>query len=171
MDGEVVLPAEARVHGHDEHELDEVEHVGDGTDGCRRVQRHARGGTQVAHTAQRAMEVRGRLGVDDEQAAPCLHPALEHPVRVLHHEVSLERHRRVRAAGGDHVGPHRQVRHEGAVHDVPLDSVDTGRLERSDLLAETGEVGRQNRGRDRKRSVRAGSVGHGRKLGFEGRCP
>ena len=53
-----------------------------------------------------------------------------------------------RAGGGDDVGPEREVRHELAVHHVPLDAVDAGRLERGDLLAEAGEVGGQHAGGD-----------------------
>ena len=55
--------------------------------------------------------------------------------------------RRVRSGRGDHVGTEREVRDELAVHDVPLDVVDAGGLERGDLLAELGEV-RGQHGRD-----------------------
>ena len=54
----------------------------------------------------------------------------------------------MRPAGGDHVGPEGEVRHEAAVHHVPLDAVDAGRLEGGDLLAQPGEVGREHRRRD-----------------------
>ena len=39
------------------------------------------------------------------------------------------------------VGPDRQVRHEVAVHDIPLDALDTRLLEGLTLLAQAGEVG------------------------------
>ena len=45
------------------------------------------------------------------------------------------------AAGGDDVGPEGEVGHELAVHDVPLDAVDAGLLERAELVAQLGEVG------------------------------
>ena len=48
------------------------------------------------------------------------------------------------AGGGDDVGPERQVGDELAVHHVPLDEVDARLLQRGDLLAEPGEVGRQH---------------------------
>ena len=48
------------------------------------------------------------------------------------------------AGGGDDVGPEREVGHELAVHDVPLDEVDAGLLQGGDLLAEPGEVGGQH---------------------------
>ena len=44
---QVALAAEARVDGHHEHEVDEVEHVGDGARRCRRVERHAGAGARA----------------------------------------------------------------------------------------------------------------------------
>jgi hypothetical protein len=58
----------------------------------------------------------------------------------------------VRAARGDDVGPDGQVRDEDAVHDVPLDPVHAGLLERRHLLAEAGEVGWQHRRHDLDRT-------------------
>ena len=71
---QVALAAEARVDGHHQHQLDQVEHVGDrppagvaGTDG------HAGGRAEVvADHPQRPVQVGGRLGVHDQAPAPGL---------------------------------------------------------------------------------------------------
>ena len=68
-------------------------------------------------------------------------------VWVLDHQVRLEHDVDKLAAGLHHVGPNRQVRHEYAVHDVPVDAVGRGFLERLDLVTEATEVGGENRGR------------------------
>ncbi len=88
------------------------------------------------------------LGVHDQPRAAGVDVLLGHHVGCVDHQVGLERHRGVRACGGDHVGTEREVRHELAVHHVPLDEVDAGRFECGDLLAELGEVGRKHRRRD-----------------------
>ncbi len=103
--------------------------------------------------AERAVEVRARLGVDDQAGAAGVDVLLGHHVGRVHHQVRLERHRRVGSGGGDHVGAEREVRDELAVHHVPLDEVDPGRLECGDLLAEPGEVGGQHGRGDLDRSA------------------
>ena len=158
MRGDVVLAAEAGVHGHDEHQVDQVEHVahGDGRGG--RVQRHAGGRAERADVVQAAMEVGHRLGVDDQPLAAGLHELRGQQLGRQDHQVGLERQGGVATGRGDDVGAERDVGDELAVHDVPLDAVAPGRLERRDLLAEAGEVGRQDRGSD----LDAGScpIGH-----------
>ena len=85
---------------------------------------------------QRAVEVRARFGVDDQAGTAGVDVLLGHHVGRVHHEVRLEGHGRVRSGGGDHVGAEREVGDELAVHHVPLDEVDPGRLECGDLLTE-----------------------------------
>ena len=109
-------------------------------------------GAELADHAERAVEVRARLGVDDQPPAPGLDVARRHHLGREHHQVGLERHGDEVAGGGDDVGAERQVGHELAVHDVPLDEVDAGLLQRGDLLAEAGEVGREHGRGDLDRS-------------------
>ena len=62
--------------------------------------------------------------------------------------MGFESHVGVGAAGGDDVGAKGQIRHEVAVHDVPLDAVDSRFSELATLLAEIRKVGGKNRGND-----------------------
>ena len=57
----------------------------------------------------------------------------------------------VRPACSDDVRAEGEVGHELAVHDVPLDEVDAGLLERDALLAEACEVRGEHRRRDADR--------------------
>ena len=94
--GEVALAAEPGVDGHHEHEVDEVEHVGDGARRRGRADGDGGGGPELADGAQRAVQVQAGLGVDDQPLAPGLDVAGGHDVRREHHQVGLERHRDVR---------------------------------------------------------------------------
>ena len=154
-DGDVGLAAEAGVDRHDQHHVDEVEHVRDGRDRGGRVEGDGRAGAQLADAAERAVQVRGGLGVDDERAR-------SRPRR------SGRAARRARStirwasngtvaclpAGGDDVGPEGEVGHEAAVHHVPLDAVDARLLQGAALLAQPGEVGREHGRDDRDRPGR-----------------
>ena len=100
---------------------------------------------ELADVAERAVQVGAGLGVHDDDLAAGLDVLVHQLVGVHHHQVRLEGDVDVRPTGLDHVGPEGQVRHEHAVHHVELDPVDAGLLERDALLAEPGEVGRQDR--------------------------
>ena len=145
--GEVALPPEARVDGHDEHEVDQVEDVGDRSHRRGGIEGDARPGAQFGDAPEGAVQVTTGLGVDDDELAARFHEPGQQPVGLVHHEVGLERDLHQRADGGDHVRPEGQVGNEAPVHHVPLDPVHAGLLEGSHLVAEAGEVGRED-GRD-----------------------
>jgi len=92
--------------------------------------------------------------VDDHQLAAGVDVAGEQLVGVADHQMGLEPHRRPAPAGGDHVGPEGQVGHEVAIHHIPLDAVDARLLEGGDVVAEPGEVGREDGGDDQRRAGR-----------------
>ena len=172
---DVGLATETRVHRHHEHHVDQIEHVADGVNRCRRVDGDRCGGTHLSDVAKCAVQVRAGLGVHDEELAARLDVSVKQFIRRLDHEMCLERNRDMGPASGDHVRPERQVRHELAIHDVPLDPVDSSLLQRCALLSEAGEVGGEHRGDDRHRplSRRTGQLlsrslslfGHDRILG------
>ena len=100
---------------------------------------------ELADVAERAVQVGAGLGVHDHDLASGLDVQVGELVGVHDHQVRLERDVDVGPAGLDHVGPEGEVRHEHAVHHVPLDAVDAGLLECDALLAEPGEVRGQHR--------------------------
>ena len=101
--------------------------------------------------AERAVQVRARLGVHDQALAAgldVLGPSIWSGV--LDHEVGLERHAHLPADRRDDVGTERDVGHELAVHHVPLDAVDSRPSRaRSPPRRDGPEVGREHRRDDR----------------------
>ena len=165
--GEVPLAAEARVDGHHEHEVDEVEHVGDGARRRRRVERDAGAGAR----ARRSRRACGGGAGTPRRGRSAAGTRPRRSGRAITSGVSTIRWasngtRDVRPGGGDDVGPERQVGHELAVHDVPLDEVDAGLLERrrpprrggrSRPAAPTGRSGSGGPSRRRYRLTGAGA--------------
>ena len=86
----------------------------------------------------RPVEVGQHLDMDRDPGGAGLHERLDVRIRVLNHQVDVERH------GGDPVdGPHdqrteRDVRHEMAIHDVEVQQIGAAALDGRDL-------GRQSR--------------------------
>src|SRR5437764_9457454 len=65
------------------------------------------------------------------------------------HEMDVEYPLRQRPDRLDDIGAKTDVRHEMPIHDVAMDPVGAGRVDRRDLLAEPGEVCRQDRRRNK----------------------
>ena len=112
---------------------------------CRWIERHCRAGTELANMAQRAMQMVARLGMDDQHLAASLDIQVREFVRLFDHEVSFERPVGPVANRGDDVGSERKVGHETAIHDIELETIDTGLVEGDDLVAEAAEVSGKNR--------------------------
>src|SRR6185436_9897421 len=82
-------------------------------------------------------EVRARLGKGCDQA-----------VDRLHHEVHIDGQLDVGAQRRAYDRADRQVRHVVVVHDVEVNQVRARLRDRAHLLAQAGEIGRQNAGSD-----------------------
>jgi nucleoside-diphosphate-sugar epimerase len=129
------LAPETRVHGHDQDEVDPVEHVLDDALGRGRVQRHARRLAEPVDHLERAVEVGRGLGVDDDPVRPGLGERLQVGVDRGDHQVRVEALGRAGADRAHDVGPEADVRDEVAVHDVEVDPVGAGGVDGADLLA------------------------------------
>ena len=88
--GEVLLSAEPRIDGHHQHHVDEVADMCDGAGRGRGVERNSGGRAGVVDQAERAVEVRAGLGMDDHPGAPGSDVLRDHRVGREHHEVGLE---------------------------------------------------------------------------------
>ena len=102
-------------------------------------------GSELPDPGQGPVQVGAGLDVDDHDLAAGIDIAGYELVGSDDHQVSLERNRHVGSAGGDDVGTEGQVGDEHPVHHVELDPVDPRFLEIDTLLAQTGEVGREDR--------------------------
>ena len=67
------------------------------------------------------------------------------------HQVHIERLRGRAAHGIDDRGAERDVRHEPAVHDVDVDPIGAGLIDRANFLAEPPQIGGKDGGRDHDR--------------------
>ena len=152
---EISLTAEARIDGHHQHQIDQIQYMGHRRRRCRRIQRHGCGGSELGDCGQGSMQVPTCLGVDDQPIAAGVDVAGGHRIGFHHHQMGFEGQRGMGACRCDHVGSEGQIRHETTIHDIPLDEVDPGGFERGHLLAESGEVCGEHRGCDLDRAAHA----------------
>ena len=122
--------------------------MGDDVDRCRRVERDAGAFAELPDDLERAVEVRPGLGVDGESVGAGLGEGGEIGIGRRDHQMDVERLLRVRPDRFHDIGPDRDVGDEVAVHHVDMDPVGAGRVDGAHLLAKSGEVGGEDRGRD-----------------------
>ena len=145
--GDELLPAEARVDAHDQHQVELLQHIIEEIDRRRRVERDAGLLAQRLDPLDGAVKVRPGLRVDGDDVGAGLGESIEERVDRRDHQVDVERLGRVRAERFHDGGPDRQVGHEMAVHHIDVDPVGAGLIDRTHFLAKAGEV----RGEDRRR--------------------
>ena len=143
---EELLAAEARLHGHHQEHVELAEHVGERLDRGVRLERHPGPGTlgtQLAGEPHRRL--RG-LGVEGHRAGTCFGVRRCPAVRVLDHQVRVQRQvGRLREALEDRQ-PEGQVGHEVVVHHVDVHPV--GARDPADLVGQAGQVGVEDARRD-----------------------
>ena len=149
------MAAEARIDRHHQDEIDQVDDRLDGLDRRARIERHAGLLAERADRLQRAVDVRARLDVHGDDVGAGLGEGLEIGIAGRDHQVHVEHLPGVRAQRLHHVRADGDIRHEVAVHDVDVDPVGAGGIDRAHLLAELGEVGGQDRRGDEQRTVHA----------------
>ena len=92
--GQVRLAAVARVHRHDEHEIDIVEHFLEQRERGGRVERQPGQHAALPHGGEMALHVHRGLGMKGEDVGAGVGELGDVVLRVLHHEVHVERHGR-----------------------------------------------------------------------------
>ena len=115
------------------------------------VDRDAGQAAELADRGQGAVGVRGRLEVEGDRVGAGLGEGLDLALRLLDHQVDVERAAGVVDLVGDRGGdqrPDRDRRDEMAVHHVEVDHPGAGVHHLGELGAELREVGREDRGRD-----------------------
>ena len=115
------------------------------------IEGHAGQLAQAGDRLQRPVEVGRGLGMDDDAVRTRLGERLQIGVDRRDHQVGVEALGAVRADGADEVGAEGEVGDEVAVHDVEMEPVRPGGVDRAHLLAQPREVAGQDRGRDQDR--------------------
>jgi len=86
------------------------------------------------------MQVGARLCMNNETLTSCLYVALRHYVWSQNHQVSFEWLCAVRAGRSNDIGAKGEVWHELAVHNIPLNNVNAGLIESTNLFANLGKI-------------------------------
>ena len=105
-----------------------------------------------ADRLQRAVDMRAGFDMHGDDVGAGFGEGFEIGIARRDHQMHVERLLGVRPDRFDDVRADRNVRHEMAVHDVDMDPVGAGGIDRAHLLAELGEIGGQDRRRDDERA-------------------
>ena len=149
--GDEALSAEAGIDAHQQHQVDAGQDLFERGDGRRRVDRHPGRLAQLAHQLRRPEEVRRRLDVHGHGVRARPGELGQVALRPLDHQVHVEDRavrRRQGAQGLDHLRADAQVGHEVPVHDVDVDAAHARFEGLGDVLAQAGEVRREDGGGD-----------------------
>ena len=106
---------------------------------------------RLAHGLERVVDVRSGLPVHDDRVGPGAREVLDPALGALDHEVDVERAAAVVHQIPERVDdqrPDRDGRHEVAIHHVHVNHTRAGVHHCLHLVAQTGEVGRQDGWRD-----------------------
>src|SRR5215212_2137923 len=121
--GHEVLAGKAGVDAHHQHQVDEVEDLGDRCQRCGWVESDAGALAERAHRLQRTVDVRTGFDVDGEAVGAGFGEGGEVRVGRRDHQVDVERLLGDAADGADHHRADGEIRHEVAVHDIDVDPV------------------------------------------------
>jgi hypothetical protein len=146
-DVEEMLAAETRLDGHQQQHVDLGQQVLVRLHRRTRVDGEPGAGTRGADGAQGADRGVNGLGVNGDVARAGLGVLRRPPVRLVDHQVAVNRQRGVLEQRFDDGQAQGQVRHEVVVHDVHVQPVGDGG-HRGGLVGQPGEVRGQNARRD-----------------------
>jgi hypothetical protein len=130
------------------HEVHVAGHFLERRDRRRGVEHRARLDAKALDRLQRAVQVRQDFHMDGQHRGAGVGEGLEVAVRVLDHQMHVERTPRHALEGPDDRRANRDVGHEVSVHDVHVNQVGAAGFGGGDLPREVREVGGENRGRD-----------------------
>src|ERR1700728_4758238 len=144
--GDELLPAEARVHRHDENHVDELERVVEPVERRGGIEHQARPAAVLTNQRDGAVDVLGGFGVERDVGGTGRGEIRHDAVDRAHHQVHVDRC--LHAVAAQCRAHHRadgEIRHVVIVHHVEVNEVGAGLEHRIDLRAEAREVGRQDR--------------------------
>src|SRR5687768_15664838 len=143
------LAAEARIDGHQEHEVYRVERVVEPAERRRRVQHETRPAAGIADQLYRSVDVPARLGMEADPGGTRRGEFRDQAVHGIDHQVDVDR--RLHAVIAQRLAdqrPNGEVRDVMVVHDVEMDPVGPGGEHGIDLRTKARKVRGQDRGRD-----------------------
>ena len=135
-----LLAGEPGVDGHDHDVVAEVQHLFHGGQAGVRVDGNAGCGAAALDVRQRLDHIALTLGVDVHDVGTGIQEPVHLLAGVLDHQVHVHRLFGVLADGLEVHQTHGDVGHKGAVHDVTVEDVHTGFVQRLDLLGQAAVV-------------------------------
>ena len=142
------LAAKARVDGHEQHLIDVGGDFLERGHRRRRIDRHSGLDAGVPQHLQRPVQVRQHLDVHRDPRRSRVDERGQVVVRVVEHQVHVQRDGRDPVNGAHHRRANRQVGHEVAVHHVDVQQVGAAALDGGDVLPERREIRGQQRRSD-----------------------
>ena len=142
------LPAEAGIDAHDKHQIDLFQDVIEHLRRSRRVESDSGALAERPDRLEGAVEMRPGFRMDGDDVRPRLSEGLEERIGRRNHQMDVERLGAVRPQRLHHGRADGEVGHEMAVHHIDMDPVGAGFVDGAHLLAEPGEIGREDGGGD-----------------------
>jgi hypothetical protein len=152
------LPAEPRIDGHDQEQVDIFKDHLDGAQGRGGIEGHPGLHALLTDGLKGAVEVHVRLHVDRQVRGPGPGEVRDVIGRALHHHVDVHRQPDLPFEAFQDGGPDREVGNEVPVHDVHMEPVGASLLGLPYLAQEVPEVGRQYGWRKQHRRGHAGAT-------------
>mmetsp|Transcript_9404 Transcript_9404/g.40782 ORF Transcript_9404/g.40782 Transcript_9404/m.40782 type:complete len:247 (-) Transcript_9404:58-798(-) len=163
------LSAKARVDAHDKDQVNILDHVLNRRHGSRWVQHNTSLAAQTLDQVYSAvkMDCGFTLAMNGDDISSSLNEVRNSEFRLHNHKMHIQRLVSDGPQGIDDQGSNRDVWYESSVHDIDMDPVTSGLIDRSNFLSKLREVCGQNRRRNHAISFlrRAHSVAHPRSNG------
>ena len=151
------MAAEARVDGHHQYQIHQLQRFFQRTERCCRIQHQTGLGAAIADAAERPVQVLGALRMYGDQIGAGLEKVTNQAVHGFHHQVDVHECPDAGFAQRcQHQRAHAQIRHVVVVHDIEVNRVGTRFEDSLALGTQAGEVCGQDRGCDPMRQFAAG---------------
>ena len=138
------LATEARVHGHHEDHVYDIEYVLDAFERRCRVDGHGWLHAEFRNLVQQAVQVVRRFGMDADDGSACLCKFTDVLFRVLDHQVAIQREIRALLDTGGNARAETDIWDEVPVHDIQMDEACAAVFNGLEAVTEFEEVCVQN---------------------------
>ena len=140
------LPAKTGVYAHDEHLIDEINHLFEAGNRRAGIEHDPGLLVELFNLLNGAVQMRAGFLMDQDDIRAGADEIGQIALRLNNHQVDIERQAGALAGGLDHQRTNGDIGHKTAIHHINVDTVRAGLLDLGNLLAEAPKVGRENRG-------------------------
>ena len=134
------LAAESRVHGHDEHHVNDVEHVLDAFERCCRIDGNGGLDSEFCNLVQQTVEVVCGFGVHADDACACFCKFAHVIFGIFNHQMAIEREFGAFFDAGRNSRTKADVRDKVPVHDIQVNEACASVFDGLETIAEGEKV-------------------------------